>query len=128
MQVPTSSKVRPRSRKPRRQGNGCRRGDCQLLDRLYDPRLIILPAAAQILWLRIAVTIGLTVKGGAAPELRIGSRILSIDEIAKVTYLSVSEVAPALDLLTDSGLLMREPDGALSVPASLMKRRRSHAA
>lgn len=104
-----------------------RRCDCHgLMEMLRrDPRLRLVPLAAQALWMRLADALAQMPEPGV---FRLGSRVGSVREVSMLVSAEETETETHLETLLETGLITREADGALSVPLPAAASRRAAAA
>ena len=77
-----------------------------------DPRMLAIPLVAGSLWLRMVEAM----RRMGATTLRFGGYVPDEGEMARSLSVSVEELRTGLEPLVQVGLLVQEPDGALSSP------------
>ncbi len=83
-----------------------------ILETLRDPRVVTMPAAAQLLWIRVVTAM----QNSNISVLRFGNDIMNQTGIALFVAIAETEIETHLKTLIERNLLARDADGAIECP------------
>jgi hypothetical protein len=83
-----------------------------ILETLGDPRVVTMPAAAQLVWIRVVTAM----QKASIGVLRFGSEIMNHSDIALFIAVRETELETHLKTIVERGLLTIDGDGAIACP------------